>query len=90
MTPDNISLVIIPRILEHLNSPQAYIDPSTGGMLFQMLAVIFALFSGILFFFSRQIKTYVARIRRMIRGESEPITDDVIKSDAGLEQESED
>ena len=33
-----------------LAAPRAYIDPNTGGMLFQLLAVFFALFSGILFF----------------------------------------
>jgi hypothetical protein len=44
----------------------AYIDPSSGGMLFQLLAVLFAFFSGIVFFFSRQIKTAFARIKRSI------------------------
>jgi len=88
MTPIYFSQIIVPQILKYLNSPQAYIDPSTGGMLFQMLAVIFALFSGILFFFSRQIKTYFARIRRMIRGESELNTEDVLETDDdGLESE---
>jgi hypothetical protein len=53
-------------------SPTAYIDPNTGGMLFQMLAVILALFSGIIFFFSRQIKTGFARLRRRMRGIPEP------------------
>jgi hypothetical protein len=47
-------------------APQAYIDPSTGGMLFQILAVFFAFFSGILFFFSRQIKSGFARLKRLI------------------------
>lgn len=44
--------------------PVAYIDPTSGGMLFQLLAVLFALFSGFILFFSRQIKTIFARIRR--------------------------
>lgn len=30
----------------------AYIDPNSGGMLFQLLAVLFGLLSGLLFFFS--------------------------------------
>lgn len=51
----------------------AYIDPSTGGMLFQILAVIFATFSGVVFFFSRQIKAGFARLRRKLRGEKEPM-----------------
>ncbi len=54
-----------------LNAPHAYIDPSTGGMLFQILAVLLAAFSGILFFFSRQIKASLARLRRKMRGEAE-------------------
>ncbi len=54
-----------------LTAPHAYIDPSTGGMLFQILAVALAAFSGILFFFSRQIKASFARLRRKMRGEAE-------------------
>ena len=57
------------RILAGLN---LYIDPNTGGMLFQVLAVFLAVFSGILFFFSRQIKTGLARLRRSIRKEKPP------------------
>ena len=53
-------------------APLAYIDPNTGGMLFQMLAILFAAFSGILFFFSRQIKTAFARLRRSLRKSDEP------------------
>jgi hypothetical protein len=50
-----------------LAAPDAYIDPNTGGMLFQILAVLLAALSGILFFFSRQIKTSLARLRRNLR-----------------------
>ena len=49
--------------------PGLYIDPNTGGMLFQLLAVFLALFSGILFFFSRQIRAGFARLRRAIKKE---------------------
>lgn len=52
--------------------PSAYIDPNTGGMLFQVLAVMLAAFSGILFFFSRQIKSGLARLRRGLRKKNEP------------------
>ena len=45
-------------------APHAYIDPGTGGMLFQMLAVLFASLSAVLFFFSRQIKMFFAGLRR--------------------------
>jgi hypothetical protein len=47
--------------------PAAYIDPNTGGMLFQILAIFLAFFSGILFFFSRQIKSTIARMLRSAR-----------------------
>ena len=46
----------------------AYIDPNTGGMLFQMLAVIFASLSAIVLIFSRQIRTLFARLGRALRG----------------------
>lgn len=44
-----------------------YIDPNTGGMLFQFLAVIFALLSTAFLFFSGQIKAFFARFRRSVR-----------------------
>lgn len=59
-----------------LSAPRAYIDPNTGGMLFQILAVFLALFSGIIFFFSRQVKTLFARIRRKLRPEDETLEAD--------------
>lgn len=48
-----------------------YIDPNTGGMLFQVLAVVFAAFSGMVLIFSRQIRTGIGRIRRMFRGKDQ-------------------
>jgi hypothetical protein len=45
----------------------AYIDPATGGMLFQALATAFALFSGIVLIFSRRIRVAFARARRFLR-----------------------
>ncbi len=45
-----------------------YIDPNTGGMLFQVLAVVFAAFSGMVLIFSRQIRTAFGRLRRKLRG----------------------
>lgn len=44
-----------------------YIDPNTGGMLFQALAAAFALLSGIALVFSRQIRAALARFRRTVR-----------------------
>jgi hypothetical protein len=44
-----------------------YIDPNTGGQLFQILATSFALLSGIALLFARQIRAGVARIKRFLR-----------------------
>ncbi len=41
-----------------------YIDPNTGGMLFQVLAVVFAVSSGILLTFSAKIRAGIAKFRR--------------------------
>lgn len=48
-----------------------YIDPNTGGILFQALAGLFAAVSGVLFFFSRQIREGIARLRRRRRKDDE-------------------
>ena len=48
-----------------------YIDPNTGGILFQVLAGILATISGVLFFFSRKIREGFARMRRKMRGADE-------------------
>lgn len=55
----------------------AYIDPNTGGILFQALAASFAVISGVILIFSRQIRAGLARVRRRLRSqgdgtESEP------------------
>ena len=44
-----------------------YIDPNTGGILFQVLAGILATLSGVVFFFSRKIREGFARMRRKLR-----------------------
>jgi hypothetical protein len=44
-----------------------YIDPNTGGMLFQILAVVFGLISGIVLLFSGRLKMIAARLMRQIR-----------------------
>ena len=46
-----------------------YIDPNTGGVLFQVLAGAVAAVSGVLFLFSRQIRERMARLRRRRRKE---------------------
>lgn len=49
-----------------------YIDPSTGGMLFQVLAVAFGVVSGTILMFSSRIKMGIAQLRRKLRKEEEP------------------
>ncbi|HUV91880.1 MAG TPA: hypothetical protein VMV80_02245 [Anaerolineales bacterium] len=47
-----------------------YIDPNTGGMLFQVLAAFLAVFSGIALLLSGKIRAYFARFRRSMRSDS--------------------
>ncbi len=44
-----------------------YIDPGSGGMLFQILAVAFGLVSGTVLMFSGRIKMLIAKWRRSMR-----------------------
>lgn len=44
-----------------------YIDPNTGGVLFQALLAIFGSITGVLLVFSRQIREGIARLRRRAR-----------------------
>lgn len=44
-----------------------YIDPNTGGVIFQALLAGFAAISGVLLIFSRQIRTGIAKLRRGAR-----------------------
>jgi hypothetical protein len=50
-----------------LASISAYIDPNSGGLLFQLLAAAFVLLSGLFFFFSSQVKMMLARLRRFVK-----------------------
>ena len=49
----------------------AYIDPNTGGIIFQWIAIAIGAISGMLLLFSGQIKRFIYRMRRSMRG-SEP------------------
>ncbi len=48
-----------------------YIDPNTGGILFQTLAILFGVFSGVILLFSSKIKMGIAKLRRAMRKDSE-------------------
>ncbi len=48
-----------------------YIDPNTGGILFQTLAILFGVFSGVVLLFSSKIKMGIAKLRRAMRNESD-------------------
>ena len=50
-----------------------YIDPNTGGVLFQALAGALVAISGALFLFSRRIKEGIARLRRRARKDEEDV-----------------
>jgi hypothetical protein len=56
-----------------------YIDPNTGGMLFQILATALAAISGVLLIFSRQIRQGIAKMRRGSRTEETDATTDETK-----------
>ncbi len=58
-----------------------YIDPNTGGILFQVLAVIITLFSGVLLVFSSRIKAAVARVRRAARNDETEIQTEPVPAD---------
>lgn len=48
-----------------------YIDPNTGGILFQALAAAFVAVSGVLLVFSGHIRRLLARFRRSVRKEQD-------------------
>jgi len=48
-----------------------YIDPNTGGMLFQVLAAGLAALSGFVLIFSRQMRSAFARFKRFLRERSQ-------------------
>ncbi len=44
-----------------------YIDPNTGGVLFQALAAVFVAVSGVLLIFSGRIRSFFSQLRRKSR-----------------------
>lgn len=53
-----------------------YIDPNTGGMLFQILAVAFAGVVGLLMIFKGRITAGMGRLRRMLNRKSDQPTEE--------------
>jgi uncharacterized YccA/Bax inhibitor family protein len=59
-----------------------YIDPNSGGLIFQVLLIMFGVISGAVLIFSSKIKMGVSKIRRSLRekygkhGQSHPNPDD--------------
>lgn len=64
-----VGLIIGKRLL------MAYIDPNSGGMIFQALAIGLGLLSGFFLFFSGQIRSFWARLRRHQREGGESASD---------------
>lgn len=50
-----------------------YIDPNSGGLIFQILVLMFGVISGVVLIFSSKIKMGISRLRRALRGKSRPI-----------------
>jgi hypothetical protein len=44
-----------------------YIDPNSGGMLFQALAAVFVAVSGVVLIFSGRIRAFFSQMRRKSR-----------------------
>ena len=44
-----------------------YIDPNSGGLIFQVLVVMFGVISGAVLIFSSKIKMGISKIQRSIR-----------------------
>ena len=53
-----------------------YIDPNTGGILFQALAAIFVAVSGVLLVFSGRIRGYFSQLRRRMRKDQDDHEDE--------------
>jgi hypothetical protein len=47
-----------------------YIDPSSGGLLFQVFLILFGMISGTILIFSSKIKQGISKLRRSFRERS--------------------
>ena len=62
------AIVFLMSLAIYGTAQAAYIDPNTGGMLFQLLAVLIGVISGVLLLFSNQLKKAFYRMKRSLRG----------------------
>jgi hypothetical protein len=69
-------LSISKAALDSLSVIAAYIDPNTGGMLFQILAVLFGVISGAFLLFSGKIKGYYYQLKRQMQSSEPKNTDE--------------
>jgi len=58
-----------------------YIDPNSGGMIFQILAIAFGLFSASILIFSSRIRGAFAKLRRKARGQAGPESQAPVQND---------
>lgn len=58
-----------------------YIDPNTGGMLFQILVVMFGVISAVVLLFSGRIRIAYAKLRRRMRNRNNPENPETISDD---------
>jgi hypothetical protein len=63
-----LAITLLISLVMYGTAQAAYIDPNTGGMLFQLLAVLIGVISGVLLLFSNQVKKAFYRIKRSLRG----------------------
>lgn len=47
-----------------------YIDPNSGGLIFQVLVILFGVISGAILIFSSKIKMGISRLKRNLRNKS--------------------
>ncbi len=64
-----IKSVLLASLISLVNAQLAlaYVDPSVGGIMFQLLAMVFTVLSSLVLIFASQIRMAFARVRRFLR-----------------------
>ena len=55
-----------------------YIDPNSGGLIFQVLVIMFGVISGAVLIFSSKIKMGISKIKRSLRGKNNAQQDHLV------------